>query len=106
MAALATLPLLLACKIAGFWTVRLFSGSWRHVSVQDVEDIVRGNVLASALFLSAMVFFRGLEGFPRAVFLLDLLLCTGDDGWHPHRASAWPASATSGRRSAASRRSR
>jgi len=30
--ALATLPLLLLCKLVGFWTVGLFSGWWRPVS--------------------------------------------------------------------------
>jgi len=74
--AVATLPLLLACKLVGFWSARLFGGSWRHVSVQDVEDIARGNVLASTLFLAVMVFTHGLRGFPRSVFLLDLVLCT------------------------------
>ncbi len=71
-----TLPLLLACKLVGFWSARLFAGSWRHVSVHDVEDIARGNLLASTLFLAVMVFTHGLRGFPRSVFLLDLLLCT------------------------------
>ncbi len=74
--AFVTLPLLLACKMLGFWLARLFDGSWRHVSVQDVEDIARGNVLASTFFLAAMVFTHGLRGFPRSIFLLDLLLCT------------------------------
>src|SRR5690606_10658963 len=74
--ALATLPLLLACKLVGFWSARLFGGSWRHVSVHDVEEIARGNVLGSTLFLAAMVFTFGLRGFPRSVFLLDLALCT------------------------------
>jgi FlaA1/EpsC-like NDP-sugar epimerase len=74
--ALLTLPLLLACKLLGFWAFRLFSGWWQHVSVRDVADITRGNVLASALFLIVMVFGRGLEAFPRSIFLLDFLLCT------------------------------
>ena len=74
--ALSTLPMLLVCKIVGFWSFRLFSGWWRHVSVDDVADILRGNVLASALFLAGMVFLRGLDGFPRSIFLLDLLICT------------------------------
>jgi FlaA1/EpsC-like NDP-sugar epimerase len=73
---IVTLPILLACKLVGFWSARLFGGSWRHVSVQDVEDIARGNVLASTLFLAVMVFTHGLRGFPRSIFLLDLLLCT------------------------------
>ena len=75
--ALVTLPLLLACKLVGFWSARLFGGSWRHVSVQDVEDIARGNILASiALPDRDGLHPRALYGFPRSVFLIDLLLCT------------------------------
>src|SRR3989442_12532424 len=73
---LALLPVLLGCKLAGFAALRLSKGWWRHVSMRDLEDIVRGNVLASTLFLAAVVFVRGLAGFPRSIFLLDLLLCT------------------------------
>jgi len=74
--ALSTLPLLCLCKFAGFWYFGLFSGWWRHVSVRDVEDIVRANVAGSALFLGATVFSRGLAGYPRSIFLTDLVLCT------------------------------
>ncbi len=74
--AFTTLPLVLACKLVGFWTGNLFAGSWRHVSVHDVEDIARGNILGSTFFLAAMVFTHGLRGYPRSVFLLDLLICT------------------------------
>jgi len=73
---IATLPLLLVCKLVAFWSCRLYAGSWLHVSINDVEDIVRGNVLAGALFLAAMVFVYGLDGFPRAIFPLDLMLST------------------------------
>ena len=72
----ALLPVLLGCKLAGFAALRLSRGWWRYVSMRDLEDIVRGNVLASTLFLAAVVFVRGLAGFPRSIFLLDLLLCT------------------------------
>jgi len=73
---LALLPVLLGCKLAGFAAFRLSKGWWRHVSIRDLEDIVRGNVLASTLFLASVVFVRGLAGFPRSVFLLDLLVST------------------------------
>ena len=72
----ATLPLLLACKLVGFSALRLFSGWWHHVTLCDVSDIARGNLLASVLFLAVMVFTGIVEGFPRSIFLLDLLLCT------------------------------
>jgi FlaA1/EpsC-like NDP-sugar epimerase len=75
MLAFATLPLLLACKLVGFWTTGLFSGWWRYVTVHDIEGLVRGNLLASTLFLAAMVFGPGIGIFPRSVFVLDLLVC-------------------------------
>jgi FlaA1/EpsC-like NDP-sugar epimerase len=74
--ALSTLPLLCFCKFIGFWYFGLFSGWWRHVSVRDVEDIVRANFAGSAFFLATMVFFRGLAGYPRSIFLTDFVLCT------------------------------
>src|SRR5439155_1324647 len=52
---LALLPVLLGCKLAGFAAFRLSKGWWRHVSIRDLEDIVRGNVLASTLFLASVV---------------------------------------------------
>jgi len=71
-----TLPLLLACKLLAFWCFGLSSGSWRHVSARDAEDVARGNLLGSTLFLAGIVFLPGLRGFPRSVFLFDLVLCT------------------------------
>jgi FlaA1/EpsC-like NDP-sugar epimerase len=72
-----TLPLVLVCKLAALRACGVFRGSWRYLNMHDVEDIVRASVLGSALFLTAMVFFHGIPGFPRAVLLLDLLLCGG-----------------------------
>src|SRR5215472_5604707 len=73
---LSTLPTLVLCKLLGFWMAGLLSGWWRHVSLRDAVDIVRGNVLGSLVFLLAIVFGPGLEGFPRSVFLIDLMICT------------------------------
>jgi FlaA1/EpsC-like NDP-sugar epimerase len=73
---LQTLGIAVACKLVAFWSTGLYSGWWRHVSIRDVEDIVRGNLIGSVLFLCAMVFGTGLDGFPRSVFVIDLVLCT------------------------------
>ncbi len=69
-----TLPLVLACRLGAFWACGVFRGSWRYLNMHDVEDVVRASVLGSALLLSTVVFLHGMPGFPRAVFLLDLLL--------------------------------
>ncbi|MDE0887707.1 MAG: nucleoside-diphosphate sugar epimerase/dehydratase [Myxococcota bacterium] len=74
---ISALPLLLVAKGLGFWAAGLYSGWWRHLSMADAWDIARGNALGSAIFLGSVVFFMGLQGFPRSVFILDFILCTG-----------------------------
>jgi len=73
---LTTLPLLLACRFVGFQAYGLLSGWWRHVSLRDAVDIVQGNALGTGVFLVALVSWRGLEGYPRSIVILDFLLCT------------------------------
>jgi FlaA1/EpsC-like NDP-sugar epimerase len=73
---LKVLPLVLVCKLAGFGAAGLYHRYWRYVSLQDVEELVRGNVLASVFFLGGVVFTHGLIGFPRSVFIVDFVLCT------------------------------
>ena len=75
-ALLTALPFLLVSKGLGFWMMGLHSGWWRHLSMADVGDIIRGNLLGSLLFLSSMALFVGFQGFPRSVFLIDFVLCT------------------------------
>jgi FlaA1/EpsC-like NDP-sugar epimerase len=77
---LHTVAVVAACKIVAFWSTGLFTGWWRHVSIRDVDGIVKGNLFGSLLFLCAMVFGHGLDGFPRSVFLIDLMLCTAATG--------------------------
>src|SRR4029078_1873441 len=73
---LHTIVAVLVAKLAAFWAAGLFTGWWRHVSIRDVEGIARGNLFGSLLFVCAMVFVVGLDGFPRSVFVIDLVLCT------------------------------
>src|SRR5205823_6359935 len=74
--ACGAVALVLACKLGGFTAFRPSIGWWRQVNMHALADIVRGSVLASALLLPAVVFVRGLAGFPRSIFLLDLMLST------------------------------
>jgi FlaA1/EpsC-like NDP-sugar epimerase len=76
LTALDALPLLVGSKLAAFWACGLLAGWWQHVSVREVATMARANLLGSALFLAGMVFVHGLDGFPRSIFPLDLLLCT------------------------------
>ena len=74
---LRTLPLLLAIKMFVFYYFGLFSGVWRYVSMNDLWQILKAVSLSTAFFILGIVFFYGIQGFPRSVFILDWMLCVG-----------------------------
>ena len=67
---------LLICKMVAFWWSGLFNGWWRHASIRDLIDVVRGNLIGSTLFVGTVVLAHGMHGFPRSILIIDLLLCT------------------------------
>ncbi|HAD05073.1 MAG: hypothetical protein A2091_12660 [Desulfuromonadales bacterium GWD2_61_12] len=70
------LPLLLLIKIPIFWTMGLFSGGWKYISLPDLLRIVNANLSASLLLLGLYVLAgRQYVHIPPAVFVLDGLFC-------------------------------
>lgn len=69
-----TLPLLIAIKLTVFYFFDLYVGLWRYVGMADLVQIVRASAVASLIFLVIQVFISGVTGFPRSIFLLDLLI--------------------------------
>lgn len=72
-----TLPVLIAIKAITFYFFRLYSGLWKYVSMEDLWQILKANVISTVAFILFIVFTRGLVGFPRSVFVLDWMLCVG-----------------------------
>ena len=70
-----TLPALLVIKIICFYYCGLFSGLWKYVSISDIWQVLKANIVASCIFTLYMVFANGLTGFPRSVFILDWGIC-------------------------------
>lgn len=68
------LPLLLI-KLAVFWLFGLNHGWWRYVSLSDVFDVFKANIVASLAMMLYVVFVHGLEGVPRSVLILDGVFC-------------------------------
>jgi len=68
------LPILLIIKLAVFWRFGVTHGWWRYVSIPDVLDLFKANVIAS-LLVAAYVLFMQVKGVPRSVLLLDGLFC-------------------------------
>jgi FlaA1/EpsC-like NDP-sugar epimerase len=68
------LPLLMV-KLAVFSIMGLNHGWWRYVSLADVIDIFKANVIASLLFLLYLVISYNMHRMPRSVLILDFTFC-------------------------------
>jgi FlaA1/EpsC-like NDP-sugar epimerase len=71
---LQTLPIALAIKLVTFYFFRLYRGWWRYVGMSDLLDIIKAAIVSSATLYGVIYFTRGLVGFPRSVFFIDLIL--------------------------------
>jgi FlaA1/EpsC-like NDP-sugar epimerase len=69
------LGLLAVAKVVVFQLLGLDRGWWRYVSVPDLLRVGAGNLLGSTLACAAILLF-GPAGFPRSLYILDLLLCS------------------------------
>jgi FlaA1/EpsC-like NDP-sugar epimerase len=70
---LATLPYLLAIRLAVFAKYGLFRGYWRHVGLRDLVDLGVATTLSTALFVAFLFVFGWPPALPRSVFVLDWL---------------------------------
>lgn len=62
-------------KLLIYYTGGFGHGWWRQVSLSDVLKLVKVNLLAS-IAVTLLTIFVGPAGFPRSVYLIDLLVCT------------------------------
>ncbi|NQT33464.1 MAG: polysaccharide biosynthesis protein [Candidatus Omnitrophica bacterium] len=72
-----TIPLLLLIKMVVFHLFGLYSGMWRYVSMHDLAQILKANIVSTIFFMIFIFLWRGMQGFPRSVFILDWILCVG-----------------------------
>jgi FlaA1/EpsC-like NDP-sugar epimerase len=61
-------------KTIVFRLARLDRGWWRFTSLHDLARLAIGNLIGSSVG-TFVIFSFGLGGFPRSIFILDLLIC-------------------------------
>jgi FlaA1/EpsC-like NDP-sugar epimerase len=71
---LYVLPVWIVAKSFVFVLAHLHRGWWRYVSLADLMRIVVGNLGGSALSC-AIIVLTGPHGFPRSIYILDLMVC-------------------------------
>jgi UDP-GlcNAc:undecaprenyl-phosphate/decaprenyl-phosphate GlcNAc-1-phosphate transferase len=72
----ASLPIVIGCKLVSLYASRLYQRSWETFGLRDITAVVRGVGLGSAFSVLIMAYVFRLEGFSRAVFVLDAILLT------------------------------
>ena len=73
-AMLATLPVVMLSKLAIFYAFNLFHGWWKFAGLSDLIDIAMASASGAIVSFGLTAVFFGLSGFPRSVFLLDMVL--------------------------------
>ena len=69
------LPAILIIKLVIFWQFDSFKGWWRYVSMPDLVQIVKANLLGSIVFVVYAVVVYRLDQIPRSVLAFDGIFC-------------------------------
>jgi FlaA1/EpsC-like NDP-sugar epimerase len=69
----ATLPLIVAIRLAVFSLMGLYRGMWRYSSITDLVNILKASTIAT-IVISSVILFSHRANFPRSVLLIDYLL--------------------------------
>lgn len=72
-----SLPVIVAIKLVVFYYMGIFYGLWRYVSTVDLWQIIKACGISTFLFVLTIILFREIQGFPRSIYILDLLLSVG-----------------------------
>jgi UDP-GlcNAc:undecaprenyl-phosphate GlcNAc-1-phosphate transferase len=70
----ASLPVVLGCKLASLYGSGLYQRAWETFGLRDLTAVARGVAMGSMFSVLAVAYLYRLEGFSRAVFVLDALL--------------------------------
>lgn len=74
---LQSLPAVIACKLLAFFTVGVYRGIWRYMSLNDVLVYLRASVVATLLSVAVITFVYRFSNFSKGIFVIDWFLTTG-----------------------------
>ncbi len=72
----ASLPVVLGCKLVSLYASRLYQRVWGTFGLRDLAAVVRGVGMGSVFSVLTVAYLYRLQGFSRAVFVLDAMLLT------------------------------
>ena len=67
-------PWVIPIKLAVFVFFGLYKGMWRYTGIYDLENLIKACLVGSGIIVFIIVLKFRFFGFPRSVFIIDLLL--------------------------------
>ena len=71
---LNSLPTVIACKLAAFFTIGIYRGLWGSMGSSDIFVFVKASTLATFLSITAVTFIYRFVDFSKGIFIIDWLL--------------------------------
>jgi FlaA1/EpsC-like NDP-sugar epimerase len=68
-----SLPIVIACQLAGFLAAGVYRGLWRYVSLGDLFTYVRGVLFGGQLTVLALLYLYRFEHYSRGVFMINAI---------------------------------
>ncbi len=73
---LQSMPVVLACKLAGLFLAGAYGGVWRYFGLSDLTTYLRGLVYGSVMSVIALLFLFRFEHLSRGAFVIDFMFLT------------------------------
>lgn len=70
-----SLLLVFGIKLPIFYLMGLYNGMWRYTGLRDLQNIIKAVLISSATIVFIMLFVNRFQGFSRAVFIMDAIIC-------------------------------
>jgi len=73
---LSSLPAIIICKLAAFYSTGIYKGMWRYIALSDVFVYLKATLLGTLLSLAAVTYVYRFSSFSKGVFIIDWFLTT------------------------------
>jgi len=68
------IAVVIVLKLLSFKLLSLYRGMWRYVSIWDLFNIIKANVIATTLLILVAYIFIGFQNISRSLFIIDFIL--------------------------------
>ena len=69
-----SLPIVIACQLAGFFIAGVYRGVWRYITITDLLVYLRGVLIGGAGIVLMVVYVYRFEHYSRSVFMINAML--------------------------------